>query len=117
VIDAAHPERHTALPDAICCALRRIAVLLPITAAVIYTSSGFTSLRAARERSAGADPQHKPNQSVARRIALVWGVHSVLIGEIASIDEVVERACLAALTKGSRQMAMSSPLLLGPHLA
>ncbi len=100
VIDAVHPDPDATLPDGICCALRRVAGLLPITAAVTYTSSGFTSLRAARERPAAPILSMSPNQSVARRMALVWGVHSVLIGEIGSIDDVVERACLAAREEG-----------------
>ena len=33
-------------------------------------------------------------------MALVWGVHSVLIGEIGSIDEVVARGCQAAREEG-----------------
>ena len=100
VIDAAHPEPVATLSDAICCALRRAAGLLEIAAAVTYTSSGYTSLRAARERPAAPILSMSPNQAVARRMALVWGVHSVLIGEIGSIDEVIERACRAAREEG-----------------
>jgi pyruvate kinase len=100
VIDAARPEPDATLPDAICCALRRVAGLLPITAAVTYTNSGFTSLRAARERPAAPILSMSPNHSVGRRMALVWGVHSALVGEIASIDEVVERTCSAACEDG-----------------
>ncbi len=59
VIDAAHPEPAPTLADAICCALRRVAGLLNIAAAVTYTSSGSTSLRAARERPAAPNPQHE----------------------------------------------------------
>src|SRR3954463_5046735 len=47
-IDAAHPQPEPNLSDAICCALRRAAGLLPVAAAVTYTTSGHTSLRAAR---------------------------------------------------------------------
>lgn len=99
-IDAAHPEPEPNLSDAICCALRRAAGLLGIAAAVTYTSSGHTSLRAARERPAapilsmGADP------AIARRMALVWGVHSVLIGELKDIDEVTSSACRAVREEG-----------------
>ncbi|HYZ23742.1 MAG TPA: pyruvate kinase [Rhodopila sp.] len=100
VIDAAHPEPAATVPDAICCALRRVAGLLPITAAVTYTTSGYTSLRAARERPAAPILSMSPSLSIARRMALIWGVHSVLIGEIGSIDEVIERACMAARKEG-----------------
>ena len=40
------------------------------------------------------------DQGVARRMALVWGVHSVLIGVLKDIDEVTERACRAAHEEG-----------------
>jgi pyruvate kinase len=100
VLDAAHPEPVATLSDAICCALRRVVGLLNIAAAVTYTSSGFTSLRAARERPAAPIISMSPNAAIARRMALVWGVHSVLIGEIGSIDEVIDRACQAARDEG-----------------
>ena len=64
-IDAAHPDPEATVPDAICCALRRAAGLLGISAAVTYTTGGYTSLRAARERPAApilsmsADPAHR----------------------------------------------------------
>jgi pyruvate kinase len=91
-LDAAHPEPSPTMSDAICCALRRVAGLLNIAAAVTYTSSGHTSLRAARERPAAPILSMTPSAAVARRLALVWGVHSVLIGEVNSIDEVTLRA-------------------------
>jgi pyruvate kinase len=99
-IDAAHPEPEPNLSDAICCALRRAAGLLHVAAAVTYTSSGHTSLRAARERPAapilsmGADP------ATARRMALVWGVHSVLTGQLKDIDDVTSSACRAVREEG-----------------
>lgn len=100
VLDAAHPEPQATIADAICCALRRAAGLLNVTVAVTYTSSGTTSLRAARERPAAPIISLGSNQSVARRLALVWGVHSVLAGEVSNLDEVVTRACRAAHDEG-----------------
>lgn len=100
VMDAAHPEPAPTLSDAICCALRRVTGVLKIAAAVTYTSSGYTSLRAARERPAAPILSMSPNEAIARRMALVWGVHSVLTGEIGSIDEVTARACQAARDEG-----------------
>lgn len=100
VIDAAHPEPAATLSDAICCSLRRVTGLLDISAAVTYTSSGHTSLRAARERPAAPILSMSPSKAVARRMALVWGVHPLLISEVTSIDEVVERAREAARDEG-----------------
>jgi pyruvate kinase len=100
LMDAAHPGATGTLSDAICCGMRRAAALLNIAAAVTYTTSGFTSLRAARERPAAAILSMSPNIAVARRMALVWGVHSVLIGEPGNIDEMIARASDAALAEG-----------------
>jgi pyruvate kinase len=100
MIDAAHPDPEPNLPDAICCALRRAAGLLEVAAAVTYTSSGYTSLRAARERPAAPILSLSADAGVARRMALVWGVHSVLTGVLDSIDEVTSHACRAARDEG-----------------
>ena len=100
VLDAAYPEPAPTMPDAICCALRRVAALLDIAAAVTYTTSGSTSLRAARERPAAPILSMSPNSEVARRMALVWGVHSVSIGKVDLLEEVVERARKAAREEG-----------------
>ena len=100
VIEAAHPDAEATLPDAICCALRRVAGLLGISAAVTYTTSGYTSLRAARERPNAPILSMSADLGVARRMALVWGVHSVLIGEMKDIDEVTDHACRTAREEG-----------------
>jgi pyruvate kinase len=91
-LDAEHPEPGRTISDAICCALRRVAGLLDIAAAVTYTSSGHTSLRAARERPLAPILSMTSSLAIARRLALVWGVHSVLIDEVTSIDEVILQA-------------------------
>ena len=54
-----------------------IAGLLPVAAIVTYTTSGSTSLRAARERPKSPILSMTPSLATARRLALVWGVHSV----------------------------------------
>ncbi len=100
VLDAAHPEPAPTMTDAICCALRRVAALLDIAAALTYSTSGSTSLRAARERPAAPILSMSANPEVARRMTLVWGVHSVSIGEVGSLEEVVERARNAARHQG-----------------
>ena len=99
-LDAAHPAPQATIADAICCALRRAVGLLNVAAAITYTSSGATSLRAARERPAAPIISLGSNQAVARRLALVWGVHSVLAGDAASLDEVLTRACRVAREEG-----------------
>jgi pyruvate kinase len=99
-IDAAHPDAEPTVSDAICYALRAAAGLLGISAAVTYTSSGYTSLRAARERPSAPIISLSADPAIARRMALVWGVHSMLTGELNDIDEVTEHARRAARDEG-----------------
>jgi pyruvate kinase len=82
--------------DAICAAMDVIAGLLPVKAIVTYTSSGSTSIRAARERPAPPILSMTPNLATARRLALVWGVHSVRTPDVSRVSEMVEHACRCA---------------------
>ena len=86
--------------DAICAALDVIAELLPVAAIVTYTSSGSTSLRAARERPLPPILSMTPDVATARRLTLVWGVHSVHTDDVADVAAMVERACHCARDEG-----------------
>ena len=99
-IDAAHPDAEPTLSDAICCALRRAGSLLKIAVAVTYTSSGHTSLRAARERPASPILSLSPSRTVARRMSLVWGVHSIITHELHDLADVAANAGRIALDEG-----------------
>jgi pyruvate kinase len=83
--------------DAICAAMRQIAEMLPVAAVVTYTTSGSTSLRAARERFGPPIVSMTPSLATARRLALVWGVHSVSTRDVADVSEMVDDACHTAL--------------------
>jgi pyruvate kinase len=86
--------------DAICAALDMIAGLLPVAGIVTYTSSGSTSLRAARERPLSPILSMTPNIATARRLALVWGVHSVHTDDVADVAAMVDRARHRARDEG-----------------
>jgi len=86
--------------DAICAALDVIAGLLPTAAIVTYTTSGSTSLRAARERPTPYILSMTPSTATARRLTLVWGVHSVHTDDVADVASMVERACRCAQDEG-----------------
>jgi pyruvate kinase len=81
LIDASHTTARPGgdVAEAVCCAMRRAVSLLQAAAIVCYTSSGHTSLRAARERPESPVLSLTPSISTARRQALAWGVHSVHI--------------------------------------
>jgi pyruvate kinase len=96
VIDASHSAPEHTIADAICCALRETTRMLPVTAIVTFTRSGYTSLRAARERPAASVVSLTPNAGLARRLSLVWGVHSVHNEAIKDITDMVTTALATA---------------------
>jgi len=100
VLEAAQTRAQATTGDAICAAMDTIAELLPIAVIVTYTSSGSTSLRAARERPKPPILSMTPSHATARRLALVWGVHSVQTPDVATVAEMVEHAGQCALSEG-----------------
>ncbi|AGU51724.1 pyruvate kinase Pyk [Variovorax paradoxus B4] len=99
-IDATHEASLSTTADAVCASMRQVAALLAPAATVTYTSSGFTSLRAARERPAVPILSLTPDVATARRMAMVWGVHAVLVDDVHDVAEMIERACRNACTEG-----------------
>jgi pyruvate kinase len=92
VIDASHCVAEHTIADAICGALHRTASLLPVTAIVTFTRSGYTSLRAARERPSASVLSITPNMPIARRLVLAWGVHSVHTEGVRDIAGMVSKS-------------------------
>ena len=99
-LEASHTPAEANTPDAICCALRRVAALLEPAATVAYTSSGFSALRASRERPATPILALTAQPATARRLALVWGVHPVPFEEVHDVAEMVEHADATAVGRG-----------------
>jgi pyruvate kinase len=93
VVDASGFAPQPTVGDAICTSLRRAAQLLDVAAIVTFTRSGATSLRAARERPAAPIVSITPHLDTARRLALVWGVHSVHVqADVCDVPGMVEAA-------------------------
>ncbi len=92
------PERTGA--DAISVAARQIAETLDLSAVVSWTSSGATALRVARERPDMSILSVSPLTEIGRRLALVWGVHSVVGADAHDQDDMVDRACRIAFAEG-----------------
>ncbi len=100
LIDAQHQAPLPARQDAICAALCDVTHILGAVATVTYTSSGKTSLRAARERPLAPIVNITPRLDTARRLALAWGVHSTVSPDVGDVDAMVEAACGAAAREG-----------------
>ncbi len=103
LIEASHTAAETGSHDvtqAICCAMRRASALLKADAIVCYTSSGNTSLRAARERPDSPILSLSPDLNVSRKVSLVWGVHSVHVEDPQDLSQLVPMAADVARVQG-----------------
>ncbi|MCV9966446.1 pyruvate kinase [Pararhizobium sp. BT-229] len=86
--------------DAISLAAHQIAETLNLSAIVCYTSSGNTGLRAARERPQVPVIALSPVIQTARRLSVVWGLHSVVTSDATDLDDMVNRACRIVAAEG-----------------
>ncbi len=89
--------------DAISAAARQVAHTLSVGAVVTYTSSGSTTLRAARERPDVPILCLTTNVTVARQMALVWGSYGIVAPDIHSFGEMVAVAVRVAQEQGFAQ--------------
>ena len=93
-----NPERTTA--DAITAAARQVTETIEAAAIVTFTTSGSTALRAARERPTVPILCLTPNPAAARRLAIAWGVHTVVSRDVQDFADMVDKACRLALHEG-----------------
>jgi pyruvate kinase len=100
VIHAQRTEPEHTGADAIAAAARQIAETLDLSAVVSWTSSGSTAYRVARERPDMSIVVISPKAEIARRLALVWGVHCIVGDEAQDQDDMVDRACRTAFAEG-----------------
>ncbi|WP_134496082.1 pyruvate kinase [Microvirga pakistanensis] len=86
--------------DAIAAASHQIADTLNLKAVAAWTFSGSTAFRIARERPNSTVIALTPSIDTARRLALVWGVHSIRTKDASNIDDMAFRACKFAVREG-----------------
>lgn len=92
------PDTTTA--DALSHACASIAESLPITGIIVFTGSGSTARRVARERPAAPMLVLTPSSRIARRMALLWGAHAVSTKDIGSFEEMIAKGKRMALRHG-----------------
>lgn len=98
-----HAEGLKPLPevaDAISDAATNVAQQTAATAIVTFTKTGSTSLRAARRRPQTALLALTPEIATARRLSLVWGIHSVNTRDVNSFAEMVGKATRVTRREG-----------------
>ncbi|MGF1607316.1 MAG: pyruvate kinase [Rhodothalassiaceae bacterium] len=98
---SAHPL-NTA-EDAITTAAGFVARTVGAKAIVSYTTSGATALRAARQRPPSPILVLTPELATARRLALVWGLHTVKTKDVGSFEEMIGKARRMALRQNFTQ--------------
>ena len=113
IIDAGRPDPENSAADAICAAARQVASTLGARLIVSVTSSGSTALRAARERPSVPVLCLTADAGIARRMALVWGVHSVVAPREESFSAMVDVATRLARDRGLVEMGERVVLIAG----
>jgi pyruvate kinase len=97
--DMTPPQATTA--DAIALSARNIADVIGCAAVVAFTATGSTAYRVARERPRCGVIGLTPVEATARRLALVWGTRAMVIDDIESVEEMVDKADAAVRTLGA----------------
>ncbi|MBK9005044.1 MAG: pyruvate kinase [Sphingomonadales bacterium] len=92
------PDQTTA--DALSHACMTIADTVPIKAITVFTGSGSTARRVARERPSVPMLVLTPSINTARRVALLWGAHAVATKDIGSFEEMIAKGKRMALRHG-----------------
>ena len=86
--------------DAISAAARQVAKTVKAAAIVTFTTSGATALRAARERPGVPILVLTPKLEVSRRLAIVWGLHTVHTRDVLAFEEMIGKSKRMALRSG-----------------
>ena len=86
--------------DAITAAARQVAQTISASVIVTFSSTGSTTLRCARERPPVPVLSLTPRDDTARRMALVWGVHSVKTEDLNTFRDMVVKAIRIAKSEG-----------------
>jgi pyruvate kinase len=100
IVTASEPEVEDTAAHAVAAASADLAEAIGAPVIVTYTSSGATAARIARKRPALPILALTPDERIARRMRLLWGVHSLRSEVAYDYDSMVRRACGSALAEG-----------------
>ncbi len=89
------PDRTTA--DALAHSCMTIADTVDVSAITVFTGSGGTARRVARERPSVPMLVLTPSRRTARRVALLWGAYPVVTRDIGSFEEMIAKGKRMAL--------------------
>ncbi len=100
ILEASRTAHRTSTADGIVAAAREIAETTDIKAICVFSHSGSTGLKVARERPRVPIITLTPVPETARRMVLSWGVHSVLSNAVERFKYAVVSAVRAAKASG-----------------
>lgn len=95
-----HPDLQHTTADAITAAAHQVAETINAAAIITYTTSGSTTLRAARERPEVPLLCLTSKLETARRMVLSFGVHSVHTADVHDFNEMVQKATQIVVRDG-----------------
>ena len=95
-MEATRTEPEATAADAITAAVRQVSETISAAVIVTFSSTGSTTLRASRERPRVPIMGLTPRLDTARRLALVWGVHSVHTDDVQTFRDMVSLSISAA---------------------
>lgn len=105
------PDRTTA--DALAHACMTVADTVAVGAITVFTGSGSTARRVARERPGVPMLVLTPSTRTARRLGLLWGAHAVVTKDIGSFEEMIAKGKRMALRHGFGQAGTKLIALAG----
>ena len=100
ILDALEPTPDHTVPHAVAAAAADVADAIGAAVVVAFTASGTTALRIARKRPRVQILSVSPDLAIARRLAVLWGTHSIASQDISTYDEMVEVAKQHAIAQG-----------------
>jgi pyruvate kinase len=100
IVHATQPVTEQTPPHAVAAAAADVAEAIEAQAIVAFTSSGTTAGRIARKRPVLPILAITPNVAIARRLRLLWGVHSVHSDAAHGYDEMIAHAAATARSEG-----------------
>ncbi|MFC4294261.1 pyruvate kinase [Novosphingobium tardum] len=92
------PDATTA--DALAQSAATIAQTVTVAGIIVFTGSGSTARRVARERPSVPMLVLTPSLKTARRLGLLWGAHAVHTRDIGSFEEMIAKGKRMALRHG-----------------
>jgi pyruvate kinase len=113
IVHALEQGDHPTVAHAVAASAAALAASIGAAAMVAFTDSGNTATRVARERSRVPIVGVTPDERTARRLALLWGVHSVKSACISSFGEMVEQAVRHTQNEGFARPGQNIVVIAG----